>query len=412
MLKKYSEFLLESDIYGLILESKLVFSKDFKKILKSMSNDIAKKLIEIHDKDEIDGLKHNYIDITDENGRVSFIVDTKAQEFLKNEVRDFVIVQGDRYLTHSSSANRRVFDLLGFDTSENREWSPARGTIGTIEGEVVSPVSGKTYILFREKEGGRLTVVNKVAIEQDKNSQIWKTARNPTTIGRVIRAILRSLDYSYTDRDIEKFVNDYKSSYDVFSDKLKQFAVVSGGDIAHWYKYDNYVSGGGTLNNSCMGEVDDSYFDIYVHNKNVEMIILYGDDGEIKDGAYISNKIKGRAILWNDVSFDGKTITFMDRIYTKNDSDKDLFIKYATNNGWWYKKNQNMDTWEAITNGETSKLSRMVVSLRFTDFDEYPYLDTLAYCHIDDGILTNDDDYNDGDDLILLKDTSGGYEEV
>ena len=67
------------------------------------------------------------------------------------------------------------------------------------------------------------------------------------------------------------------------------------------------------------------------------MVILYSDDGEIKNGKYISSRIKGRAILW-DAKINNENVKFMDRIYTTKDNDVELFKQYAEKNGYWYKK--------------------------------------------------------------------------
>ena len=60
-----------------------------------------------------------------------------------------------------------------------------------------------------------------------------------------------------------KLSNKYKSEFDKFNDAFRNFELVSGNDIHHWYQYDNYVDGGGTLNNSCMAEVGEEYLYIF-----------------------------------------------------------------------------------------------------------------------------------------------------
>jgi hypothetical protein len=71
-LTSYKEYILEKVIYDMILESKIVFSKNFLGILSKMgSNEVAKELVKLYNKD-IDGVQHNYIDTTDEKDSVSF----------------------------------------------------------------------------------------------------------------------------------------------------------------------------------------------------------------------------------------------------------------------------------------------------------------------------------------------------
>ncbi len=120
------------------------------------------------------------------------------------------------------------------------------------------------------------------------------THRNPIRIGRFVKTLLNNVGINYSDYDIETFVNKYKSSYDFYKNELKQFDIVSGDDMTYWYNYKRYVDGNGSLNNSSMGNVYKNYFDIYTRNKNVRMVILYDDNGDINTEKYKSDKIKGR----------------------------------------------------------------------------------------------------------------------
>jgi hypothetical protein len=156
-------------------------------------------------------------------------------------------------------------------------------------------------------------------------------------IGRLVRAILQSAKITFTDKDIEDFTNKWKATYDFAADALKQFDVVKGGDIAKWYDSTNYKRGGGTLNNSCMAKMDSETFNIYTENTQVSLVILYDDEGKLTDGKYTSDKIKGRALLW-DAFLNGNEIQFMDRIYTTHDSDVELFKQFAEKNNWWWKR--------------------------------------------------------------------------
>ena len=94
--------------------------------------------------------------------------------------------------------------------------------------------------------------------------------------------------------------------------------MVQGESIAYWYNYKNYLDRSGSLGNSCMSNVDDEYFDIYMSNSDVcKLLILKSQENP--------NKIVGRALLW--------TLTggekYLDRIYTIKDSDIELFKDYA-----------------------------------------------------------------------------------
>ncbi len=403
---KYDEFITEKAIIEALLESKLYYSNNFKNLLtKIKGNKVANELAKLYSKD-IDKIRHNYIDTTDDNSRVSFIPDGKAQEII-GDVPDTYTIVGGGFLTHGA-ANDRIFKRLDYERPEE-QWRPGAGTVGIIKNEAIGPSSGRTYVVFEEYgvENPRRTVINKNSVRPTEPdvSGVWSTSRNPVNIGRLARAILRTAGVDFTDKDIEDFVNSYKATHDFMADALAQFDVVNGSKIPKWYHGDRYVEGGGSLNNSCMAYADEDYFDIYKYNpKQVSLVILYSDDGSIKDDKYISKKIKGRALLWN-AKIDGKEETFMDRIYTAVDSDVELFRQYATSKGWWFKDSQTMDPMTNVTNGTSTKSTYIYVTLDILNHDYYPYLDTL--CYLNGNVLSNDD----SEWALCLRDTDGGWEE-
>jgi len=406
----YYEYINESQIYQLLLESKLIFSKKFINILHKMRDDkVANSLIKLYTKD-VDKLQHNYIDITDDKDKVSFTPDRKVQELSKDKKQTWKVIDDGRYLTHSDR-NDSIFKELGYDKNSQSQWAPDEEQIGIILAETISKTSGNVYVLFQEygSDTPKLSVLNKVAIEESDvdDFKIWSTSRNPVNVGRLARAILKSADIDFMDKDIEKFVNTYKATYDFTKDALNQFDIVSGDKIAHWYYCDQYVDGGGSLNNSCMAEVDSEYFDIYCNNRQISLVILYSEDGKIEDGKYISNKIKGRALLW-DCQIGGVSSKFMDRIYTAQDSDVELFKQFAESKGFWYKKSQTMDPDEDITDGTNSKSIRIVADLDDTDFEYYPYMDTLCFINKNDNWASNVED----DAHIACRSTEGEYEDL
>lgn len=406
---KYGDYISENKVYEILLESKVIYSKKFINILSRMkSNKIASQVLDLYSKD-VDGIAQNYVDITDQKDAVSFTPDRKVQELTKDKPETFVVKESGRYLT-SSDKNDSIFAALGYDKQQYGCWSPETGTIGLILSEAVSRVSGKIYVMFQEYQGTKIGVLNKEALESvdAEDKRIWTLSRNNIKIGRFVRALLTSAKLPFSDTELEQFTNQYKATYDFAADALKQFDIVKGSKIAYWYDEDYYVSGGGSLNNSCMASVDtSSYFDIYTDNPQVSMVILYGDEGSVVDGKYTDKKIKGRAILW-DCKIDGSPAKFMDRIYTTLDADAELFKQYAEKNGWFYKKRQSMEPGEEITNGTSSRKSTIEVKLDDANFDYYPYCDTICYINSETGTACNV--YWDDSDR-LLRDTGGSYEE-
>jgi len=405
---KYQEFLTESVIIELLMESKVVFSKKFINLLNRMkSNKIASDLLNIYSKD-LD-VQHNYIDITDDKESVSFTPDRKVKEILQGQPEIYK-VGTRRQLTHNST-NDSIFDQLGYDRYKDY-WTPNDGQKGLIKSETVSSTSGKVFVLFEEltdSEDKRYAVLNRDCLSRADfdDSVIWKTSRNPIRIGRLVRPLLRTAGVTVTDKEVEDFTNQWKATYDFASDILKQFDIVKGYDIAYWYDYEKYVDGGGTLNNSCMAEVDSDYFEIYTSNKQVSLVILYDDEGTINDGKYTSKKIKGRAILW-DAEVGGKKAMFMDRIYTTFDSDVDLFKQYAQKNGWFYKDSQSMTPRENITDGTSTSKPEIIVKVDNADCEYYPYVDTMCFCYTGSNELRNtqdDEDYT----MRVLRSTEGEW---
>lgn len=407
----YYEFLLEKNLEK-ILESQLVFSKSFLSVLNSIDSEISKKLKSLNSKD-FDVLQ-NFIDTTDKNDQVTFVPDKKAQQLIGQKELLYKVTQTGRNLTNGES-NQPIYDDLNFERPENASdiYRPSSGAIGKILGESSRP-SGKVYCLFEctkypENEVGKKVILNREALEEYDESQqrLWTTQRTPIGIGRLVRAILKAAGISFTDSDLEKFVNDYKSTIDVINDAFSRFEVVSGSRIATIYHQDNYESDGGTLGQSCMSDMSESTFDIYTRNPEVcQLVILWSPQGgSIVSGKFRSNKICGRALLWKTREGD----YFMDRIYTTRDSDVELFKKYAQKNGWWCKRAQNSNNNFSVELGNQTKNAAYTVDLKHWN-GEYPYLDSLAYLNSSSGELSNKRDEISAD--YLLNDTCGGYEYI
>ncbi len=399
-LLKYNDYLSESILFELIMESKVVYSTKFMNILKKMkTNNVAQTLLSLYSKDL--NIQHNYIDLTDEKDTVSFTPDRKVKEILDKQENIWRVINSERYLTHSDS-NNHIFSALNYEKPDEDPWSPSEGEIGSILGETVSQSSGRTYVVFKN-EDGRMTVLNKEALVDANGSndrKVWTTSRNNIKVGRLARAILSTSSLTFTDKDIEDFTNQFKATFDSIGDAFSLFEVVKGKDIAFWYKKENYKRGDGSLNNSCMGGSDSDFFDIYTKNPQVSLVILHDKDDE--------TKISGRAILWNAKKTGDGEIQFMDRIYTTFESDVELFKQYAQKNNWWWKKRQTYDMSYSgdITNGTESLTDQSILcQLDNVDFGYYPYVDTLCFIDLDRNIASN---YNIDSDRVL-RDTDGEW---
>ena len=237
---------------------------------------------------------------------------------------------------------------------------------------------------------------------QSEDDPFKAKGRGTIKVGRLISAIAGNKNLSpyffksnqITPKDIETFVNLYKSSK---VETTNQFKLVEGDDIAHWYQEKRYKPGNGQLNNSCMADVDEDYFDIYVKNPRVcKMLIYVNDEGQLL----------GRALVWKLDKTPLKGVRwFMDRIYTVRDSDMNRFKDYARKEGWLYKFRNSYDHEEGVLfyHGSTPVIGRAVVQLRKWDFDEFPFIDTLSFFNKKDGTLSNVGSKK----ALILTDTSG-----
>ena len=218
--------------------------------------------------------------------------------------------------------------------------------------------------------------------------KFWRQGRTPEFgIGRWVRRVFTDVIKSpLTDPQIELFVNAYKSVYD--SKDSVDLSVVQGEDIKTNYLEDNYLQIMGQLGNSCMRyERCQSYLDIYVQNPEVCKLLV------LKEGG----KVKGRALLW--ILSDGRK--YIDRIYTIQDSDKNIFKDWAKKNGYDL-------TYDMSTSNEDIK-----VNLKVTSFSKYPYMDTFEYYDDQNGILyENLPEMDEDKQFLRLKNTGGGYETI
>ena len=269
----------------------------------------------------------------------------------------------------------------------------------------------------------RLSFINDdkgMDIYNDDGDVYKSTSRNEVKVGKIIRKLLSSLEKSdisksskdviksLTDKDIEDFVNLYKSTHDIQKGKMDRFELVEGDDVKKYYLEMNYLSEGGILGSSCMRYNScQEYIEFYTKN-NVKLLILFADDNE--------KMIIGRAIIWEDIEISGiGNGTFMDRIYTTNDSDTSLFKKYAKDNKWWYKSTQDSsegtDLYGPVDDYESDEyydLKFDVKKLSKHYSNKYPYMDTLKFYYYRDGYISNNEDSSSN--LIELVSVDGRYE--
>jgi hypothetical protein len=203
-----------------------------------------------------------------------------------------------------------------------------------------------------------------------RNTEIYSKNRTTIKIGRLIRKLFGT---KFSDVEIEKFVNQYKSSLD---SKLTHFDIWEGSRISQGYRSKNYTYDGASSNpllNSCMN--DELHLVDFYSYVPVKLLVMLNSD----------EHIFGRALIWQT-----DRGLFMDRIYCAFDPDYYKFIDYAKTNNIIYKKeNKSGPTVEYVKDGKSSWFP-MIIRLKF-NIDEYnkdeftgkaidiPYMDTFIY---------------------------------
>lgn len=396
MITKYDDFILEK-LITMINESEVVFSNKLRKLLANIESPIAKAILDTESKDL--KVQSNYLDVADNKDSISFIADRKAQEILKDKPEKFATFNGTGgILTHNISENGTLFELLGYEPKGDRGYKPEVGEKGLVVSRAVSPSSGNVYVYMKFDNGECVCREERVSYE-DFMKDVWSKNRQTVRTGRAIQALLNAADYAYKAAEIEDFVNKYKSAWEKMNDAFSNFELVEGDKIGHWYSSRNYADRKGTLSNSCMSGVPTSFFEIYMsHPNSCKLLILKNDDG---------TKIKGRALVWKLKSPEG--VTFMDRIYTHEDSDIQLFREYAKSQGWYYKpRNDSSDSNEMISpSGEKVDMGPLVVQVGKGGYDYYPYVDTIKHYNSSTGTLST----SSKGSTICLEDTDGGNED-
>lgn len=236
--------------------------------------------------------------------------------------------------------------------------------------------------------------------------------RNEIKIGRLARAVLNEIGKPASDKDMEIFVNIYKSSN---VDNSKKFELISGANIKKYYAKNSYAETKGTLGGSCMQHDEcQQYFKIYTKNPEACRLLVYLNE---------RGQVLGRALVWristkelyniDETPYECESEYFMDRVYTCNDSDIIKFINYAKKENWLYKYKMTSDEQNGLVfkYNDKSIFGRIVVKLNRLHFNKYPFVDTLAFAN-GDSMISNvgftineeDDDYDEG---FLMGSTDG-----
>ena len=223
-----------------------------------------------------------------------------------------------------------------------------------------------------------------------EDALVYNINRTEIRIGRLIRKLFFD---TFSDSQIENFVNQYKS---ILDQTALNFEIWTGSEIRYGYASSKYTFTAPTSNqlmNSCMN--DCFWIDFYMRCP-VKLLVLLNNEGHIF----------GRALIW-----EFKPNQFlMDRVYVAFDRDYFKFVDYAKSNNWWWKAENKSGSSIPYTNGKTTDWFPIEIDLKF-NFDEYknwgvPYIDT--FCYAQGKKLTNYAPKTGT--YYVCQDTDGSYE--
>lgn len=246
-----------------------------------------------------------------------------------------------------------------------------------------------TEIDYIAARAGMLSFLPKGKPHTTNEDGTWsRQGRQEGKPGRIVQRILTpEARAQLTDKDLAMFGDNTRGAGLLDSGVIH---IVSGPDIAKWYRGDTYAPGDTSLQNSCMRHDHcASYFGLYTDNPDrCRMAIMLDAD----------ERLIGRALIWQTDNSE----TYLDRIYGQDDVVQ-AFKAYAMEQGWYSRYTQTYDNKNMIVTPEGAMIYKtMRVSLD-TAHGSYPYVDTFTYLASDEGYVTNDDqDENITDVLISL----------
>ena len=367
----FDDYLLESETRNSVSELPFVLSDELINILKHINHPISKQLLEKNE--EREESKVTFIDV--DNDIYSKGVDSDVY------FKRFTVV-------NSNKAYDNIIDFYLMNSSNKTDEEKKQKIVNYLRGSFAMQDPSKYDYTYMTKN------------------------RSVIKIGSFVKKIFGDefKDGGDPGNDVESFVNSViayrKSNFDKVN--KKEFKLVKGHDIVTYYNEDRYDGDKGPLHGSCM-RYDEctEYIEFYAINPSSSLLILTSGEN--------SDNIVGRAMVWDLSMPSGRT--FMDRIYTVYDDDVELFKLHAIEQGWLYKKRQNMDVGEAIVDPITNITNNiiLVTNKDIKTNEYYPYMDTLAIFNVEKHYLSNNSDFVERDtdeDYYTLKGTDGDDYEV
>lgn len=409
---RYNDWITESKL-ELLLEANMDFSEEFIATVAKVKSPLSEKILKLY-KNDVD-VDANYIELSDKENFLLFKSDKRVESTCIIEQPNYIYRKEskDLFPEHKKFFKKKDFaSLLIYDKLKDIS--------GRIVSEIKSDDERISDKLKRDIERGRTFYHIKFNYDGNEYDAIvheFGIKKGPKyvksqeiRVGSFVQTLLRKAGEKFTPQELEDFVIKFNNEVKAKKENLfKNFEIVKGDDIKKYYLQGNYESGNHTLGGSCMRYSRcQPYLNIYSKNPGqVSLVILRSDEDP--------EKIKGRALLWNAYyltsnqdDYNGKL--FMDRIYTNNSKDEELFKKFAIERGFVYKKTQNYSKSDFMFGDELTPIGEIQVKIENSDyargeFQYYPYIDTLTFYNPSKMILSNV--YNGGWELEHTDGTNG-----
>lgn len=235
-------------------------------------------------------------------------------------------------------------------------------------------------------------------LPSDENPYSSSRRYEPKKPGSTITKIFKNI----SSKEIEQFVNTFKSEIDRKSKKLKIVSIPSRNIMKGYsngiFKRNESGIVEGELGNNCMSrEERHGFLKMYTEMSNVELLLLVEDNGEMYPEAY------GRALLWT-TNCGSKVI---DRVYTiKREDYFDYFLDYGMKNGFYVRETGTHNASRTFYKDGEVVTKYFEVELP-PKTELFPYMDTFKFFTANGKSLTNNDS-NNGKILIT---NDGRYKE-
>jgi len=293
-------------------------------------------------------------------------IETKKLKIKENELKKILVIKPEDVEKFKKGLMAQLEFSKGFQKIMKK-----------IKFNIVTKYADVSYIDMDIDDPNNITCLPVMKYKNSwevRNKPYDNNQRQKIRIGR----FLKKLNPRLSDKEIEKFIFEYKAMWNIIvKDADKRIKVVTGEEIRHWYYGKNYESGydGGTLNNSCMRyKKSQKRFDIYCDNPDKIALAIYTNE----DG-----KLMSRALIWKLNK--PKNKVYMDRIYFNDMASKNILMKYA--------EDKKMLMYDKNDNGR----EELVVKLNkdYGKPENNPYMDTFQYFLIKNKKLINDLDWDD-----------------